>query len=133
MRLVYITLACCCLATTSLVYRQDPTGLWHNDSPVPGRRLMVGEFWLPPATHWFEEPVLIAFARLCEPPDIVVFGSSRINYVTSALFNPDLHLQSFRLGGASTEDMIGLWHILRTRQVRPKYTLLFLDPWVLNK
>jgi hypothetical protein len=67
-------------------------------------------------------------------PRVVSFGSSRVMQLTGALVGVEPPATFYNLGmsGATVEDYVGLWEILRRQDKIPEMVIFSIDPWVFN-
>jgi hypothetical protein len=67
-------------------------------------------------------------------PRVVSFGSSRVMQLTGALVGVEPPATFYNLGmsGATVEDYVGLWEILRRQDKIPEMIIFSIDPWVFN-
>ncbi len=64
--------------------------------------------------------------------DIGVFGSSRVMFISSAMF-PGKRLFNNGLSASSVEDFVCLYEIYREQKNLPSTIIIGVDPWVFNK
>jgi hypothetical protein len=67
------------------------------------------------------------------PPQVVAFGSSRVMQMTGALVGVEpAAFYNLGMSGATVEDYVGLWEILRRQDQIPARAIFSLDPWIFN-
>ena len=78
----------------------------------------------------FQRGRLGAIAR----PRVVSFGSSRVMQLTGALAGVEpASFYNLGMSGATVEDYVGLWEILRRQDKVPERAIFSLDPWIFNR
>ena len=66
-------------------------------------------------------------------PRVVAFGSSRVMQLTGALVGVEpTAFYNLGMSGATVEDYIGLWEILRRQGKIPERAIFSIDPWIFN-
>jgi hypothetical protein len=66
-------------------------------------------------------------------PRVVAFGSSRVMQLTGALAGVEpTAFYNLGMSGATVEDYIGLWEILRRQGKIPERAIFSIDPWIFN-
>src|SRR5262249_12692722 len=62
------------------------------------------------------------------------FGSSRVMQLTGALVGVEGTTSFYNLGmsGATVEDYVGLWQVLRRQGKIPERAIFSIDPWILK-
>ena len=66
-------------------------------------------------------------------PRVVSFGSSRVMQLTGALVGVEPgSFYNLGMSGATVEDYVGLWEILRRQDKIPERAIFSLDPWIFN-
>ena len=66
-------------------------------------------------------------------PRVVTFGSSRVMQMTGALVGVGpAAFYNLGMSGATVEDYVGLWEILRRQDKIPERAIFSLDPWIFN-
>jgi hypothetical protein len=69
---------------------------------------------------------------LSKAPDVIVLGSSRSMAIDSTFFHSKFFLNN-SVSGASIEDYLGIFYLYLERGLKPKFVIIGLDPWVLNR
>lgn len=82
----------------------------------------------------FDERVLqrLYISALKKKKDIVVLGSSRSMGINAGLF-PGKALFNSSVSGATVEDYAAIYQLYRKNGLAPKFLIIGLDPWILNK
>ncbi len=65
------------------------------------------------------------------PPELLVLGSSRVMLFDGKLFSASA-FRNHGVGGATLEDIAGIYQLHKNNTSLPKRIVLGLDPWILN-
>lgn len=133
MKPFFITLFASLLTVMAVIYSADPAARWHRATLFSARDLKEPEVWVYPQANWDERKVKGKHIALIDRPDIFVAGSSRGVFVQSRMFRPELKLFNAGVSGATIEDAIVFWQMLKEQKKTPRAFLLLIDPWVFNK
>lgn len=116
--------------------------------------ILTVSIWADPSHRWFRQPgaltrVLVPGEAIVSPPnederllkrrlielqpkaDTVVLGSSRAMSFTSP--DVDYKLLNLSVSGASVEDYVALWQVLKATDKIPRHVLIAPDPWIFNR
>ena len=121
------------VAAAAFIFLVDPAQRWRRSVRYPSRPLTDHEVWVGPAINFPEREIRLDQMRSAPKPDLVILGSSRAMLIDSGLFRRGLIVRNLGVSGASVEDDVALWEILKRLHKRPRYVLLSLDPWILNR
>jgi hypothetical protein len=69
---------------------------------------------------------------LKDPPEALVFGSSRTWDVTQKMFG-DRRFLNAGTNSATIDDYVALWGLFESGRPKPKLVLLGADPWIFNR
>lgn len=131
MRVFLVTVGLGLLATASLSFWADPARRWHRSVELPERPLSPGQAWVWPSDNLEDRALKRRFIELQEAPTVAVFGSSR-----AMLFNSDsvrtARLANLGVAGASVQDFLGFWELMKLRQKTSPIVLILADPWIFN-
>jgi hypothetical protein len=113
---------------------QDPAHLFDR-KPIAARiaSILLQNENVAGITDFDERLVQRNYARgLVHPRSIVVLGSSRVMQFREVMF-PGHTLYNAAVSGATIEDLLAIYEILRERSLVPRRVILGLDPWMLNR
>lgn len=69
--------------------------------------------------------------KMVDSREIIILGSSRTMLIRDDYLNSDVF--NYSVSGASLEDLIAIYQILRTRKIKLEKVILGIDPWMFNK
>lgn len=115
----------------AFVYSVDPAGRWHRYPFQQTANWTAQECIISPKD--FDEMVFKGkHFSLVDPPEIVVFGSSRMMLAGSKELGLK-RVYNASMSGASIEDHVTFWQLIKTLNKIPKSVILQIDPWVFSE
>ena len=70
--------------------------------------------------------------RYTKSPDVIVLGSSKSKLLNNSYF-PDKKFANNSVSGASIEDLIAIYQIYKSKNLRPEKVLIEVSPWTFNE
>jgi len=132
MKPFFISLGLCLGMVAAITFWADVDHRWHRIPVMPTRGLTTGEVWVWPAINWDERTFKISQLALQKTPDVIVLGNSHAAMISTDMFPHQTTLFNMSISGASLEDLLIMWQVVKVSNRIPKRIVLEIDPWMLT-